>query len=148
MSVSAHTSDFHGIDGIEDGAAVLLRFESGALGTLVSVWHDVLERPSLRRVELLSERAHTLVEGDWFGPVEWTTTGRPQQRLEGDPLEAEAGARGEDVGNPDAAFIAAIESAVPATPSFADALRAHVLADAVYRSAAAGGAAVGVGGLR
>jgi predicted dehydrogenase len=139
-SVSAHTSDFHGIDGIEDGAAVLLRFASGALGTLVSVWHDVMERPNLRRIELLSERAHVLVEGDWFGPVEWTTTGRPPQRLEGDELEAETAKRGEVVGNPDGAFIEAIESGTPAWPSFADAARAHVLVDAVYRSAAAGGA--------
>jgi predicted dehydrogenase len=143
-SVSALTSDFHGIEGIEDGAAVLLRFASGALGTLLSGWHDVMERESLRRIELLSERAHITVEGDWFGPVEWTTAGQPPQRLEGDALEAEAARRGEVVGNPDGAFIEAIESGTPAWPSFAVARRAHVLADAVYRSAAAGGAPIAV----
>ena len=144
VSVSAHTSDFHGIAGIEDGAAVLLRFASGALGTLVSVWHDVLERESLRRIELLSERAHVVVDGDWTGPVAWTTTGQPPQRLEGDALEVETAKRGEVIGNPDLAFIEAIESGEPAWPSFAIAARAHQLADAVYRSAAAGGMAVSV----
>ncbi len=74
-SVSAGTAAFHEIDGIEDVASVLLRFASGATGTLQSVWHDVLERPSLRRVELFCERAYAVLEGDWFGPVEWLTTG-------------------------------------------------------------------------
>jgi predicted dehydrogenase len=144
VSVSAQTAGFHAIEGIEDSAAVLLRFASGALGTLTSVWHDVLERPSLRRVELLSERAHITVDGDWFGPVEWTTTGVPPQRLEGGALEAEAARRGAAIGNPDGAFIAAVVAAEPAWPSFSDAVRAHVVADAVYRSAAAGGQPVEV----
>ena len=56
VSVSAATAGFHEIDGIEDVASVLLRFANGATGTLQSVWHDVLERPSLRRVELFCER--------------------------------------------------------------------------------------------
>jgi predicted dehydrogenase len=144
-SVSAQTSDFHEIDGIEDGAAVLLRFVSGALGTLSSVWHDVLERPSLRRVELLSERCHTTVEGDWYGPVEWQVTGAALERREGDALEVESARRGAVLGNPDGAFIQSIVEGRPAWPSFADALRAHVLADAVYRSAAEGGTLVEIG---
>jgi predicted dehydrogenase len=143
-SVSAQTTDFHGIDGIEDGAAVLLRFGSGALGTLTSVWHDVLERPSLRRVELLSERCHITVKGDWYGPVEWQLTGAAVERREGHALEAEAACRGAVLGNPDGAFIQSIVEDRPAWPSFADAVRAHVLTDAVYRSAAGGGAPVEV----
>jgi predicted dehydrogenase len=143
-TVSAQTTGFHEIDGIEDGAAVLLRFVSGALGTLSSVWHDVLERPSLRRVELLSERCHTTVEGDWYGPVEWQLTGAAIERRDGEALEAEAASRGAVLGNPDGAFVQAVEEGRTAWPSFADALRAHVLADAVYRSAAEGGAPIEV----
>ena len=143
-SVSAQTTGFHAIEGIEDGAVVLLQFASGAVGSLVSVWHDVLERPSLRRVELFSERAHAVVEGDWFGPVTWTTTGSSPRSIEGDELATEAAARGAPGGNPDGAFIAAIEKGEPAWPSFADAVRAHVVADAAYRSAASGGMPVEV----
>ena len=123
---------------------MLLRFASGATGTLQSVWHDVLERPSLRRVELFCERAYAVLEGDWFGPVEWLTTGAAPSRLEGAELVDEAGRRGAALGNPDELFIDAVVRGEPAWPSFADALRAHTLADAVYRSAADGGTPVTV----
>jgi predicted dehydrogenase len=142
VSVSAVTAGFHEIDGIEDVASVLLRFVNGATGTLQSVWHDLLERPSLRRVELFCERAYAVLEGDWFGPVEWQTSGSGPTRVEGSDLIEEAGRRGAALGNPDELFIDAVVRGAPAWPSFADALRAHTLADAVYRSAAAGGAPV------
>ncbi|MEY2448401.1 MAG: hypothetical protein QOH79_1877 [Acidimicrobiaceae bacterium] len=142
--VSARTAGFHDIPGIEDVATLALRFRSGAIGTLTSIWHDVLERPSLRRVELFCERAYAVLEGDWFGPVEWTTTGNAPVRLDFAELEAEAERRGAILGNPDAAFIDAVVKGEPAWPSFTDALRAHVLADAAYRSAAAGGAPIQV----
>src|SRR5204863_1276984 len=138
--VSARIAGFHDIPGIEDVATLALRFESGAIGTLTSIWHDVLERPSLRRVELFCERAYAVLEGDWFGPVSWTTTGFSPERREFDELEHEARDRGTTLGNPDALFIDAVAAGTRAWPSFADALRAHVLADAAYRSAAAGGA--------
>ena len=65
-------------------------------------------------------------------------------QLEFGDLEAEAGRRGATLGNPDAAFIDAVTKGEPAWPSFHDALRAHVLADAAYRSAANGGAPIAV----
>jgi predicted dehydrogenase len=137
-SVSAATSDFHGLTGIEDGAVVTLRFATGAIGTLVSVWHDILERGSQRRVELFTERARIEVEGDWFGPVSTLVTGGDPTVLEGEALVAEARQRGADVGNPDRAFLAAAEHGAAAWPSFAHALRAHVVVDAIYRAAATG----------
>ncbi len=142
VSVAAMTSNRHGIPGIEDGAVLTLRFANGALGTLVSVWHDVLERPSLRRVEVFSERCLITVEGDWFGPVTWQATGRAEQRASEAALEDAARARGAVLGNPDGAFVTAVAAGQPAWPTFADALRAHELADAAYRSAASGGAPV------
>jgi predicted dehydrogenase len=139
-SVSARAAGFHQIPGIEDSVAVTLAFASGAVGTLVSVWHDVLERPNLRRVEVLCERAHITVEHDWWGPVDWLVTGSGSaERFAHDDLVAEARRRGATLGNPDAAFVEAVAAGKPAWPSFAEALRAHVLVDAVYRSAAAGG---------
>ncbi len=139
-SVSAATTDFHGIPGIEDGAVVLARFASGAVGTLTSVWHDVLERPSLRRIELFTERSHTTVEGDWYGPVATLTTGTDPQTFEGDALLAEVRGRGLTVGNPDKAFLQAVASGEPLPGrAFADALRvSDIVVDAVYRSAQTG----------
>jgi UDP-N-acetyl-2-amino-2-deoxyglucuronate dehydrogenase len=141
-SVAARSAAFHAIEGIEDSVTVLLTFAGGAVGSLTSVWHDVLERPSQRRVELLSEQAHVTLEGDWWGPVEWQAVGESPRRLEGEGLQAEAARRGAALGNPDGLFVAAVAAGKPAWPSFADAHRAHVLADAVYRSAAAGGTPV------
>jgi predicted dehydrogenase len=141
-SVAARTASFHGIEGIEDSVTVLLTFAGGAVGSLTSVWHDVLERESNRRFELLSERSHVAAEGDWWGPLDWQPLGRPAVRLQGEELQAEAAHRGAALGNPDGQFIAAVAGNKPAWPSFADALRAHELADAVYRSAAAGGAPI------
>jgi predicted dehydrogenase len=143
-SLSARTAYFHEIDGIEDVAAVSIQFASGAIGTLMSVWHDVLERPSLRRVELFSERGYALLEGDWFGPVSWLDNDAQSMKVDGADLEAEADRRGATLGNPDVAFIEAVLAGRPAWPSFADALRAHELADAVYRSAASGGASIDI----
>jgi predicted dehydrogenase len=48
-------------------------------------------------------------------------------------------------GNPDGAFVRAAATGAAATPDFAAAVRAHELVDAMYRSAAAGGAPVATG---
>ena len=79
--------------------ATFLRLRRDRLA--VSVWHDVLERPSQRRVEVLCERLHVTVEGDWFGPVRWTFTGEPEQVLENDELIAALDPPLFDGGNPD-----------------------------------------------
>ena len=142
--VSGRTCDFHAIEGIEDVATVGLTFTSGALGTLTSVWHDVLERPSLRRLEVLCERSFLVVEGDLFGPVRWQDLGREERCLEGEALVGALDAEGLVARNPDEAFVAAVEAGQEASPSFGAALRAHELVDAAYRSAAAGATPVGV----
>ena len=138
--VSAWTREFHEIDGIEDAATASFAFASGAVGSMISVWHDVLERPSLRHVEILCERLHLAVEGDWFGPVRWTLTGEGEQVLEGTELLEALDPPLPDGGNPDGEFLAAVAAGHPASPSVADALRAHAVVDALYRSAAADGA--------
>ena len=48
---------------------MLGRFTSGATFTLTSVWHDVLARPSQRRIELFCRNRLITLEGDLFGPV-------------------------------------------------------------------------------
>jgi predicted dehydrogenase len=144
VSVNGRSAEFHPHEGIEDVVVASLAFESGALASLVSVWHDVLERPSLRRVEVFCERAYFVLEGDAVGPVRWNRLGETEQSVEGQDLLDALSRVGVQGRNPDAAFIEAVESDQAAYPCFADALRAHVLTDAIYRSAAAGGASVDV----
>ncbi len=142
-SVSAQSANFHGLDGIEDVVATVVRFASGGVGVHTTVWHDVLERPSLRRLEVLCERRHIVLENDQLGPVRWTTTGEDEVVVEGDALLAALDERGVPrPPNPDGAFVAAVASGRPASPSFADAVRAHRVVDAIYRSAAGGGTPV------
>jgi predicted dehydrogenase len=144
-SVACRTATFHELAGIDDVAAATLGFATGALASLTSVWHDVDERPSLRRMEVLCERAHICVEGDWFGPVRWRYTGEPEESvLEGDALVAETRRRGVRLGNPDGSFLRAIRNGGPAWPSLRDAVRAHELADACYASAELDGVPIAV----
>ena len=128
--------------------SAVLEHRSGATSTLTSVWHDVLSRPSQRRVEIFCTSAWVSVEGDVFGPVRWSRQEESPvvPALEGslenhellDAL-AEGGWQGR---NPDVAFVEAVAEGRPAQPSISDALRAHVVVDALYRSADADGARV------
>jgi myo-inositol 2-dehydrogenase / D-chiro-inositol 1-dehydrogenase len=140
-SVSATTRETHGHPRIDDVTVARLVFAGGASGTLTSVWHDVLERPSLRRVEVFCSRLYAALEGDFVGPVRWQFTGEAERVLERDDL-AVAVAEGGDTAttNSAGAFLAAVRDGTPASPSFAEALPAHRVVDALYASAAAEGA--------
>jgi predicted dehydrogenase len=145
-SVSARQANFHGLPGIEDVMVVSLGFVSGAVGTLASVWHDNLARPSLRRVEIICERRWIAIDGDdWWGPVTWSDHDGGAGVLDGEALAASTQTLFDGPANPDAAFLLAAAAGEPAWPDFATAVEAHGVADAVYRSAAAGGAAIDVG---
>jgi len=139
--VSARSAEFHRLEGIEDLVVGTLAFESGAVGSLTSVWHDIDSRGSLRRVEVFCERALFTMEGDdWFGPIAWQRDDGSTGTMEGEELAAAAAAlQGEDL-NPDGAFLRAIREGRPCTPDFATALRAHEVTEALYASARAGGA--------
>ena len=141
-SVSARSANFHGIAGIEDSVGTVFDLVAGGLGVHTTVWHDVVERPSLRRVEVLCERRHLVVEGDWDGPLTWTTTGGEEQVLAGADLLAACGEVGLEVGDPDGAFVRAVATGEASTPTVRDAVRPHEVVDAIYRSAADGGGRV------
>src|SRR3954447_20484969 len=134
-NVSARSAYFHDIEGIEDAVSSVFAFDNGAVGSLVSVWHDVLERPSLRRVEVFCEHVWCALEGDWFGPVTWQRSGAEQQSLVGDDLVDRVAALEVAPANPDAAFVRAVRDRTTAFPDFAVARRAHDVVDALYRSA-------------
>jgi predicted dehydrogenase len=149
-SVSGATREIHGLDRIDDVAVARLDFDSGAIATLTSVWHDVLERPSNRHVEVFCERMYAVIESELHGPVRWLYAGENEQSVEGEGLvEASRAAGGLAVGdasqllagtafNAARSFLAAIRDGTNAEPDFHEALVAHRLVDAIYASAAAG----------
>jgi predicted dehydrogenase len=138
-ALSAVVREVHGLSRIDDVAVAQLDFASGALASLTSVWHDILERPSNRRVDIFCERLFVAIEGDLVGPVRFQFTGEAEQCLEGAALRDALRAQGDDVANPATVFLAAVRDGTRADPDFAAALPAHRLADAVYASADAGG---------
>lgn len=145
-SVSARSATFHGNPGIEDTVVTLVSFASGAQGSLTSVWHQLLERPSLRRLEVICEHAFLTLEHDVAGPVTWARQDGDRGSLEGAALlEAVTARHGGVYPNQDRGFVEAVASGVPGPhPDLQVAVRAHEVVDAVYRSAAAEGAPVPV----
>lgn len=142
-SVSATTREVHGHHRIDDVAVARLDFAGGPVATLTSVWHDVLERPSLRRVEVLCERLFVALEGDFVGPVRWQFAGEVERVLGGADLAAAVAEAGDtSTVNAATAFVAAVRDGVPAHPSLAEALPAHRVVDAIYASAEVGGGLV------
>jgi predicted dehydrogenase len=149
VSVSARTATRFGHPGIEDTAAVTLTLADGALAQLLSVWHQVLTRESGRHLEIFCERAAFWTDDDYLGPMFMQTEegitsiegAVPDwaQHLTVPEIYAKAIAQ---YAAPTKAFLDALCASGPATighPSAADALAAHRLVDAAYRSAAAGG---------
>jgi predicted dehydrogenase len=137
--VSGRSRSFHEMDGIEDLVVATFGLPGGGIASLTTVWHDLVERPSLRYLEVHCETTHVEVEGDWFGPIRWTRPGEAVE-LRDDALLEECARRGVPTPNPDGEFLRAVIDGRPSMPTAATALRAHELTDAVYASADAGGA--------
>ena len=148
-TIGAHQSFFHDIDGIEDSVSALLRFTSGATGSLASIWHDVLARPSQRRMEVFCEHATVTLESDDVGPVR-RQTADAEEVVGGDELLPWLADRGIAAPSSEEEFLRAVQVHLDGgtpdrlRPDVDDALRAHVLADATYRSAAVGGYPVAI----
>jgi predicted dehydrogenase len=145
VAVNARSLAYHHIAGIEDVMAVGLELDGGAIGSLVSVWHDNLSRPSQRRVEVFCEHRYVSLENDWLGPVRWQDSAGEGRAFEGSDLFEEAARRHASISHPDHDFVAAVAAGTPAYPDVTVALRAHVVADAIYRSAGVRGQAVDCG---
>jgi len=144
---TCRTSNFAGHEGVEDVAACTFTHASGATSSLVSVWHQVMTRPSLRRIEVFCEQAMVWLDDDGIGPVHVEQSGGSRvveaRTAEGwldrlvvpDPhrigLAPYAAA--------DLAFLDAVTAGRAPHPGFEVALAAHRVADAAYRSAALGG---------
>ncbi|MEO8363387.1 MAG: Gfo/Idh/MocA family oxidoreductase [Ilumatobacteraceae bacterium] len=141
--VSMRSSNFHGYPGIEDSVSATLCFKNGAVGTLSSIWHDNLTRPSQRRVEIFCEHRTISIHGhEWFGPVDWHDADGASGSIQGDEMLDKTKPLAYGSTNPDSAFVHAVRNNIPAFPTVTTALQAHVVVDAMYRSAANNGATV------
>jgi predicted dehydrogenase len=148
--VSARTSNFAGHQGIEDLAAVTLSYADGHASSLVSVWHRIATRGSSRRLEVFCEDALFWLD-DEAGPVHVETSDGHDvvetplhPRL--DLVHVPRGRRGiiAALALEDMAFLDALGRGEGGAPTVDDALSAHAIVDAAYRSAADGGVPVTV----
>jgi predicted dehydrogenase len=147
--LTCRTSSFFEHPGIEDLAVATLSWPGGCRANLVSIWHQVLTRTSTRRLEAFCERGFLWTDDDNTGPLHVETSEgteviacdppswvdgirvpEPSRRALG--LYAEASRR----------FLASLEAGSAGYPGAGDALAAHRLVDAAYRSAALGGRAI------
>jgi predicted dehydrogenase len=150
--VTGTTANFSGHEGVEDLATVSLRFASGASAELVSVWHDILSRGSTRRIEVFCRQGMAWLDNDFLGPLHVQTTDGTEVRPCPPPGWVRDLALGDDdIGlaisayvEADRAFLDAVTGGAVPEPSFAEAVVAHRLVDAAYRSSAAGGMPVAV----
>lgn len=155
-SVSGTVREVHGHPLIDDVAVARLEFANGGVASLTSIWHDIVDRPSQRNVEIFCEHLYIRLDGEPTGPIQWQFTGGPVQSLEGDGLAQaciDAGAgRERDLApiaggamfNPLTAFLDAITNGAPSPLPLGEALAAHRIVDAVYASADADGCPVEV----
>jgi predicted dehydrogenase len=151
-SVSAQTSSFAGLPGIDDLAMVRLEFAGGHGASLLSVWHQVDGRTTNRRLEVHCEHAVLTMDGE-VGPVVVETSAGVETvevpfptvldglGLEDVPETWRVAAAG--LALQAKAFLDALDAGKPhGWPTVDDALVAHRAVDAAYRSAADGGTPV------
>jgi 1,5-anhydro-D-fructose reductase (1,5-anhydro-D-mannitol-forming) len=155
QSVTARTSSRFGHPGIDDIAAATLTYADGSVATLTSVWHQVLSRPSTRRLEVFCEEALLWADDDSLGPVHVETSAGTEVRTAAPPEWTDRFELSEvhakqlaQYAAPAKAFLDALCSGGRATafPDAATALAAHRIVDAAYRSAAAGGPTLPIAG--
>ena len=141
--VSAAVTSLVGHPGID---AAVLRTASGAVATLTSVWHQVLSRASTRRLEILAERAVVWLDDDRIGPLHvQTDDGTATIECPPPAWTVDLPIRHPDwrtfagyYAVEDRAFLDAVAADRAPDPGPAEAVRAHVLVEAVYAAARKG----------
>jgi predicted dehydrogenase len=146
--------------GIEDYVAIELAFASGLRAQLVSLWHDMLQRTSNRRLEVFCERGFFASDHDMTGDIIVQVGDGPEQRLsDGEVLERFEAL----LGRPDARFrqwyaipyllqdlefVEALRADRAPTPGLDSGIEAQRVAEAVYRAAESGEEIVVLPGAR
>lgn len=136
--------------GIEDYVAVELEFENGLRAQLVTVWHDMLQRPSNRRLEIFCQRGFFASDHDMVGDVIVQLGDGEERRLGArEVLERFAAQLGRGDTRfrdwysvpyllQDLSFIEALLDDRAPTPGLEVGLEAQRIAEAVYQAAASG----------
>ncbi len=146
-TLSANTSNNARYVGIEDVAAVRMFHKTGAISNLISVWHQITTRPSTRRLEVFFENGFVWLENDFIGPLNLQTDSGSQV------VQCELKKEVASIDMPDTdialtvkmyaqenlMFLHAAKGISEPGPSAKDAVMAHWLIDAAYRSASMGG---------
>jgi myo-inositol 2-dehydrogenase/D-chiro-inositol 1-dehydrogenase len=151
--VTGRMSNFSGHPGIEDMAAVSMQFVSGLTAQLTSVWHNILSRGSTRRIEIFFEDALVWLDNEFRGPLHIQTSERSEDRPCPSPAWVDALPFGNDqIGlgvspyvEADRGFVDAVVAGRAPQPGVDEAVVAHRLVDAAYRSAREGGVPVALG---
>ena len=134
-------------------AAVTLSFASGFEAQLTSVWHDILSRGSTRRLEVFCREGMVWLGNEFRGPlVSRPARGQRCAACPVAPVGRGAALADEEVGlavrayvEADRAFVEAVMAGRRTRARAGGGARvAHRLVDAAYRSAAGGGAPIGV----
>ena len=151
-SVRGTVRNFAGHAGVEDLAIAHLEFQSDAQAELVSVWHNVLRRPSTRRLELFFENGLFSVDHDFVGPISYQTHANIPGVITEDEVRSRYLAKiglTEPIFSEvlrysleDYLFLKAVAEGSDPFPDFTVALEAHRVVDAIYRSAEANGTEV------
>jgi predicted dehydrogenase len=141
-AVSAVTREHHGFARIDDVTVARLEFASGAVVSLTSVWHDILDRPSLRNVEVFCDNLYVKLDDDRLGPIHWQFTGEGTQTLEGEATLDFLRSHGDTAPSLEQNFLEAVRDGTAATPTLRDAVSVHQIVDALYASADGGGGVV------
>ncbi|MDA1076999.1 MAG: Gfo/Idh/MocA family oxidoreductase [Proteobacteria bacterium] len=148
LQVQCETRETSGHAGIEDVAHVRFTHAGGHTSSLASIWHNIPTRQSGRSLEVFFERVRFTTEHDYFGTITMEIGDQPAVTLSADEvldrymdlqdLRPEEEDLRSIAGLGDRRFLEAALQGKATTPSFADALQAHEIVDACYRSAAAG----------
>jgi myo-inositol 2-dehydrogenase / D-chiro-inositol 1-dehydrogenase len=139
-----------GYPGVEDYMAVELQFASGLHAQLVNVWHNMVQRPSNRRLEIFCENAFVASEADMSGDVTYQLGDGPEHVLPADEVLQRFVAAQAYVPDTlrdcygvsylvqDLAFVEALLAERDATPDMRVGLEAQRLAAATYHAARSG----------
>jgi predicted dehydrogenase len=139
-----------GHDGVEDYVAVELAFAGGLRAQLVTLWHDMLQRPSNRRLEIFCRRGFLASDADMRGDIEVQRGDEALQALRWPQIHARFAAllgRADDAfadwyGVPyllqDLSFVEALLAERDPEPGLDVGVEAQRLAAAVYEAATRG----------
>jgi predicted dehydrogenase len=147
--VAARTASLFDHPGIDDATTVTFGYGDGSTATIVSVWHQILTRGSLRRLEVFCEEALLWSDDDYLGPLHVETSAGEElveaaappwiDRFEVPEVLAKPLAQ---YAEPSKAFLDALARHGGRARGYPDveiALAAHRLVDQAYQSASAAG---------